>query len=104
MIKSCWDGDPQNRPRFADLVQQFSDLLEQEAGYLDLCRSLSWRKHGKFLKEDSKMSTPILKSDEKVSEKYGEDVELKEAEKVVTESTDEMILMGEDEVLETQHL
>ena len=39
----CWKSDPEERTRFADLVQQFSNMLEQEAGYLNLHRSLSWR-------------------------------------------------------------
>ena len=37
----CWNVDPQERPRFSKLVNNFSDLLEQDADYLELSRSLS---------------------------------------------------------------
>lgn len=41
----CWHTDQKDRPKFANLAHQLSNLLEQEAGYLDLGPSLSWRKH-----------------------------------------------------------
>ena len=37
----CWNVDPQERPRFSKLVNNFSDLLEQDADYLELSRSVS---------------------------------------------------------------
>ena len=50
---SCWCLDIHQRPRFSGLVTKFSDLLERDAGYLELSRSLSWRKTGTPLKEES---------------------------------------------------
>ena len=39
----CWKSDPQKRAKFAILTQQLSKMLEEEAGYLDLSCSLSWK-------------------------------------------------------------
>ena len=50
---SCWCVDSHQRPRFSDLDSKFSDLLERDAGYLELSRSLSWKKTGASLKEES---------------------------------------------------
>ena len=44
---NCWYNDPHQRPRFATLVQSLSDVLEEEADYFSLSRSLSWKKKGK---------------------------------------------------------
>ena len=33
---SCWNEDDYKRPRFLELVNTFSDLLEFDAGYLQL--------------------------------------------------------------------
>ena len=41
---NCWYEDPEQRPRFSSLVQGLSDMLEEEAGYFNLSRSLSWKK------------------------------------------------------------
>ena len=98
-VMSCWDADPQNRPKFADLVQQLSDVLEQEAGYLDLRRSLSWRKPQ--MKEDSMTDTPALQSIKaEVNETFGEDVELEKIKNAVTEATNQMALIGEEEAVD----
>ena len=35
-MMSCWNEDRYNRPRFSKLVNTFSDLLESNAGYLQL--------------------------------------------------------------------
>ena len=35
-MMSCWDEDHYKRPRFSKLVNTFSDLLESDAGYLQL--------------------------------------------------------------------
>lgn len=34
-ICECWDDDPEKRPKFHDLVQQISILLEAEMDYVD---------------------------------------------------------------------
>ena len=41
IITLCWNVDSQKRPRFSKLVNNFSDILEQDAGYLELSQSLS---------------------------------------------------------------
>ena len=75
---ACWNSDPQERTKFASLTQQLSNLLEQEAGYLDLRPSLSWRTHRKPQK---KAKAPVLQSiDESVIEKEEERVEMAEVE------------------------
>ena len=35
-MMSCWNEDQYKRARFSKLVNKFSDLLESEAGYLQL--------------------------------------------------------------------
>jgi len=78
---ACWSSDPQERAKFASLTQQLSNLLEQEAGYLDLQRSLSWRTHRKPQKKASRAKPPVLQStDESVTEKEEERVEMAEVE------------------------
>ena len=58
----CWNHDPQERAKFVSLTQQLSNILEQEAGYLDLRRSLSWRAHQKPQKIASGAKAPALQS------------------------------------------
>ena len=36
-MMNCWLLDPQARPNFKNLASVFSDILEREACYLDLC-------------------------------------------------------------------
>ena len=43
MMYVCWNESPEQRPTFLDLVDLISITLEEEAGYLDLSRSLSWK-------------------------------------------------------------
>ena len=94
----CWKSDPQGWAKFATLTQQLSDLLEQEAGYLDLRRSLSWRAHRKPQKKASKALAPVLQSvDEGVMEKQEESVELEE---VKVSAAKKMELRKEDEANE----
>ena len=58
---NCWYEDPLQRPRFSGLVQGLSDMLEEEAGYFNLSRSLSWKKQGESLaKVVSAVSPPRL--------------------------------------------
>ena len=44
LILACWNEEPEQRPLFVNIVQQISATLEQEAGYVDFSRSLSWKK------------------------------------------------------------
>ena len=74
---ACWSNDPKERAKFASLTQQLSSLLEQEAGYLDLRRSLSWSTHRKPQKKASRAKPPDLQStDEGVMKKEEECVEM----------------------------
>jgi len=61
----CWNSDPQGRAKFADLEQQLSNMLEQEAVYLSLRRSLSWKTRGETPKKAAMAKAPILQSVEK---------------------------------------
>lgn len=73
----CWNSDPEKRTKFTDLVQQFSNLLEQEAGYLNLRRSLSWRTR----KKTFVVKTPTPQSvDKQVIGKEKESAEMDEVE------------------------
>ena len=72
---NCWYEDPHQRPRFSSLVQGFSDMLEEEAGYFNLSRSLSWKKEP----EQRSVASPavprlltIEEGEEKGEEKGGE--------------------------------
>ena len=60
IIVSCWSLDSRQRPRFSGLVSIFSDLLERDAGYLELSRSLSWRSKGRSLKATRIPSTHTI--------------------------------------------
>ena len=77
---SCWCVDSHQRPRFSDLVSKFSDLLERDAGYLELSRSLSWKKTGASLKEESAAGLHALQSVEE--EEIDEEEEKVGVEKV----------------------
>ena len=44
LMFNCWYEDPHQRPRFSSLVQGLSNMLEEEAGYLNLSLTLSWKK------------------------------------------------------------
>ena len=73
----CWNSDPEKRTKFTDLVQQFSNLLEQEAGYLNRRRSLSWRTRKKAFV----VKTPTPQSvDKQVIGKEKESAETDEVE------------------------
>ena len=43
-MTSCWNLDPHQRPKFANLQCDVSDILEAAAGYMELSRSLNWKK------------------------------------------------------------
>ena len=36
VMMSCWNAHPQQRPEFALLVEELSNLLESESNYLEL--------------------------------------------------------------------
>ena len=75
---ACWNSDPQERAKFASLTQQLSNLLEQEAGYLDLRPSLSWTTHRKPQQKACKAKPPVLQTnDEKLMKRKEECVEMK---------------------------
>lgn len=76
IIVDCWYTDQHNRPKFNELVQQLSTLLEQEAGYLDLGQSLSWREHSQPQDIASRASVPTIQKVEeevKSEEQEGSD-------------------------------
>ena len=51
-MMSCWDLDSYQRPKFANLQCDVSELLEAAAGYMELSCSLNWKK-GEELEDNS---------------------------------------------------
>ena len=43
-MTSCWNLDSHQRPKFANLQCDVSDILEAAAGYMELSCSLIWKK------------------------------------------------------------
>ena len=43
-MTSCWNLDSHQWPKFANLQCDISDTLEAAAGYMELSRSLNWKK------------------------------------------------------------
>jgi len=64
-MTGCWYSDPKERAKFAELTQQLSNLLEKEAGYLDVHHSLRWRTNTKPQEDASRAKPPILKGVDK---------------------------------------
>ena len=44
MMTSCWNLDSHQRPKFANLQCDVSELLEAIAGYMKLFSSFNWKK------------------------------------------------------------
>ena len=78
-MMSCWNEDRYKRPRFSSLVNTFDDLLETDAGYLQLSQlPISKEKgHPKKSPTVSRQPTMTMK----------EDVEATELDKMSTPST-----------------
>ena len=51
-MTSCWDLDSHQRPKFANLQCDVSELLEAAAGYMELSCPLNWKK-GEELEDNS---------------------------------------------------
>ena len=51
-MMSCWNLDSHQRPKFANLQNDVSELLEAVAGYMELSSSLNWKK-GEELEDKS---------------------------------------------------
>ena len=43
-MTSCWNLNSHQRPKFANLQFNVSELLEAAAGYMELPLSLNWKK------------------------------------------------------------
>ena len=76
---SCWDEDRYKRPRFSKLVNAFNELLESDAGYLQLSQLpiSEEKRHPK--------KSPIVSGQHTMTMK--EDVEAIELEKMSTPYT-----------------
>ena len=57
LMTSCWELDSHQRPKFANLQCDVSELLEAAAGYMELSCSLNWKK-GEELEDKS--TTAVL--------------------------------------------
>ena len=43
MMATCWNLDSHQRPKFANLQCDVSELLEAIAGYMELFSTLNWK-------------------------------------------------------------
>ena len=66
-MTSCWNVDSHERPRFRNLVGRFSNLLERDAGYLELSRSLSCKRKSNPQKSPP-LTLPSVKEQEMMDE------------------------------------
>ena len=78
-MMSCWNEDRYKRPRFSKLVNTFSDLLESDAGYLQLSQSPISKEKRHLKKSPTVSGQPTLT--------MKEDVEAIELDKMSTPST-----------------
>ena len=79
IMMSCWNEDRHKRPRFSKLVNTFSDLLESDAGYLQLSQLPISEEKGHPQKPPAASGQPIMT--------MKEDVEVIELDKMSTPST-----------------
>ena len=66
-MTSCWDLDFHQRPKFANLQCDVSDLLEAVAGYMELSCSLNWKK-GEELEDKSTTAVVPMEMIDEVEE------------------------------------
>ena len=66
-MTSCWDLDFHQRPKFAKLQCDVSDLLEAVAGYMELSCSLNWKK-GEELEDKSTTAVVPMEMIDEVEE------------------------------------
>ena len=64
---SCWDLDFHQRPKFANLQCDVSNLLEAVAGYMELSCSLNWIK-GEELEDKSTTAVVPMEMIDEVEE------------------------------------
>ena len=58
-MTSCWNLDFHQRPKFANLQNDVSELLEAVAGYMELSCSLNWKK-GEELEDNCKSTIVVV--------------------------------------------
>ena len=61
---SCWNEDRHKRPRFSKLVKTFSDLLESDAGYLQLSQLPISKEKELPLKSPTESGQPVMTMNE----------------------------------------
>ena len=66
-MTSCWNLDSHQRPKFANLQCDVSDLLEAVAGYMELSCSLNWKK-GEELEDKSTAAVVPMEMIDEVEE------------------------------------
>ena len=52
-MTSCWNSDSNQRPKFAKLQYDVSELLEAIAGYMELFSTLNWKKEDEVKAEET---------------------------------------------------
>ena len=60
-MTSCWNLKSHQRPKFANLQCDVSDILEAAAGYMELSCSLNWKKEEE---PEDKSRTTVVTIDE----------------------------------------
>ena len=63
-MTSCWNLDSHQRPKFANLQCDMSDLLEAVAGYMELSCSLNWKKGEELEDKSAAVVVPMERIEE----------------------------------------
>ena len=74
-MTSCWSLDSHARPKFKDLVDTFSGLLERESDYLELSQSLCWKETTSNLPLSSSPGLPVVQEQDATSDTENKDEE-----------------------------
>ena len=63
-MTSCWNLDSHQRPKFANLQCDVSELLEAAAGYMELSCPLNWKKEEDLEDRSTTALVPMKMIDE----------------------------------------
>ena len=76
IMTSCWSPDSHARPKFKDLVDTFSGLLERESDYLELSQCLCWKETTSNLPLSSSPTAalPVIQEQDATSDTENEEI------------------------------